>query len=174
MLYFYIIIKLQICFTQTIFCSQNFRVGCLFIHLICHFSHQNTKKKNEKISTASLKNSKDVSAPSSRFSKYGGLGNMNRKYLEMQFLCTYVGIVSIMAFELCTCSWKANVYTPIFPLSSTKKALYLLFTKRDPKVLQCIYHTLDSGRDKYVEKSFPIAYSAHTLYVLFLSPWKQV
>ena len=76
------------------------------------------------ISTASLKNSKDVSAPSSHFSKYGGLGNMNRKYLEMQFLCTYVGIVSIMAFELCTCSWKANVYTPIFLLSSTKKALY--------------------------------------------------
>ena len=82
------------------------------------------KKKLKKISTASLKNSKDVSAPSSRFFKYDGLGNMNRKYLEMQFLCTYVGIVSIMAFELCTCSWKANVYTPIFLLSSTKKALY--------------------------------------------------
>ena len=128
--------------------------------------HIKIQKKNEKISTASLKNSKDVSAPSSRFSKYGGLGNMNRKYLEMQFLCTYVGIVSIMAFELCTCSWKANVYTPIFLLFSTKKALHYS-QNRDPKVLQCIYHTLDSGRDKYVEKSFPIAYFAHTLYVLF-------
>ena len=109
--------------------SRVYRIHCILIHLICQLSQQNAKEPYlrvywQKNSTASLKNSTDVSAPSARFSKYGGLGNMNRKYLEMQFLCTYVGIVSIMAFELCICSWKANVYTPIFLLSSTKKALY--------------------------------------------------
>ena len=126
-------------------------------------------KKQKKISTPSFKNSTDVSAPSARFSNYDGLGSLNGKYLEMQSLCTYVGIVSIMAFEMCTCSWKANVYTPIFLLFSTKKALYYS-QNRDPKVLQCIYHILDSGHGTYVEKSFPIPYSVRT----FLSPWKQV
>ena len=62
-----------------------------------------------------------------------------------------------MAFEMCTCSWKANVYTPIFLLFSTKKALYYS-QNRDPKVLQCIYHILDSGHGTYVKKSFPITY----------------
>ena len=38
----------------------------------------------------------------------------------------------------------------------------VLFTKRDPNVLQCIYHTLDSGRDKYVENHF----LSHTLHIL--------
>ena len=98
-----------------------------------------------------------MSAPCARFPNYDGLGSLNRKYLEMQFLCTYVGIVSIMAFEMCTCSWKANVYTPIFLLFSTKKALYYS-QNRDPKVLQCIYHILDSGHGTYVKKSFPITY----------------
>ena len=130
----------------------------------------NLRVQWQKISTASLKNSKDVSAPSSRFSKYGGLGNMNRKYLEMQFLCTYVGIVSIMAFELCTCSWKANVYTPIFLLSSTKKALYYS-QKGIPKSYNAfITPQIPDVANKIISYRILCTYSVRT----FLSPWKQV
>ena len=49
--------------------------GCLFIHLLCQFLQHYAKKTVLRVqwpknSTASLKNSADVSVPSVRFSKY--------------------------------------------------------------------------------------------------------
>ena len=53
--------------------SRVYRIHCILIHLICQLSQQNAKEPYlrvywQKNSTASLKNSTDVSAPSARFS----------------------------------------------------------------------------------------------------------